>query len=58
MMGGHIQNGAGMMLNNRIGSANQQGETSLSFLNITKMHHQTLSRPAQHGTVRLMSIHS
>ncbi|ERI73927.1 hypothetical protein CLOSYM_04541 [[Clostridium] symbiosum ATCC 14940] len=39
MMGGHIQNGAGMMLNNCIGSANQQGETSLSILNITKMHH-------------------
>lgn len=40
MMGGHIKNGAGMVLNNRIGSANQQGETSPSILNITKMHHQ------------------
>ena len=39
MTGGHIQNGAGMVLNNRTGSANQQGETSLSILNITKMHH-------------------
>ena len=58
MMGGHIQNGAGMVLNNRIGSANQQGETSPSILNITKMHHQKLSRPAQHGAVCLMSIHS